>query len=135
MNHANSDMSDLRIICGEDCGNAPRKELLKAFNIAFARGDAGFILEHVAPDIVWHMVGDRTVRGMEQFAEALDEMKGSKATELHIHNIITHGNTAAADGILKFGQKSYAFCDVYKFSGAAKTAKIKEITSYVIGIS
>jgi hypothetical protein len=44
--------------------------------------------------------------------------------------------TNSVNGILIFeNKKSYAFCDVYIFSGAAKNAKIKEITSYVIEVS
>jgi hypothetical protein len=63
-------------------------------------------------------------------------MKDSLALELNISNIMTHGSTGAANGILIFeNNKSYAFCDVYIFSSAAKNAKIKEITSYVIEVS
>lgn len=135
MGHSPSEHEALQIFCGEDCGNAPKKALLKEFNIAFARGDVDFMLEHAAPNIVWEMVGDRTLRGKDEFAEALDQLKKNKATELHIHNIITHGNVASANGLLKFGEKSYAFSAVYRFNSFAKSAKIKEITSYVIDVS
>lgn len=35
----------------EDCGNAPRKELLKDLSVAFAIHDQDFILANVTDDI------------------------------------------------------------------------------------
>lgn len=122
----------LKVVCGEDCGNAPKKAFIKSFNVAFARGDVPAILEQVTPNIVWHIVGDRTLSGSEAFVVALEAMSGNKASELHLDNIITHGNVGSANGAIVFGRKRYAFCDVYHFGSFAKDAKIKRITSYVI---
>lgn len=114
-----------------DCGNAPRKQVLKDFNVAFARGDVQAILVMLHDEIVWHMIGDRTLQGKEAVAAVLREMQDEECTELHIHHIITHGSEAALNGTMtmKDGRR-YAFCDVYVFAGFSKSAKIKEITSY-----
>lgn len=126
---------DLKIICDEDCGNAPKKELLKEFNIAFAKNDIDLIVEDVTDDVTWNIIGDKRIQGKDDFTVALRQMNHGKAVELHISNIITHGKTASTNGILKFShKKSSAFCDVYVFSSAGKDAKIKEITSYVIEV-
>lgn len=108
-------------------------KFLKEFNEAFARSDINFILENVTDDISWIAVGDFSVKGKEEFTHALEKMKSEKAYQIKINNIITHGDSAAVDGVMKMpdSEKSYAFCDVYKFSGF-KNPKVKELSSYVI---
>ena len=120
-----------QVICSDDCGNSPRKAQLRDFNIAFAHNNAEAVLEQLSDDIVWTMVGDRVIRGKEAVAQALAEMAGDQpAAELRIHHIITHGTDAALDGVISFdGGRRIAFCDVYVYSGHAKTARIKEMTS------
>ena len=99
----------LKVICEENCGNAPKKEILRDFNIAFAKCDTEAIIEQVTDTIVWRMVGDKQIEGKEEFAKELARMGGEQALELHIEHIITHGNTASANGVLTFanGQR---FC-------------------------
>lgn len=124
---------NLKIVCLEDCGNAPKKLLLRDFNIAFARGDVDTIVQNISDDVCWEMIGDKRLEGIRSVTEELEQMKEFKATELHLTSIITHGATASADGILHFPDGSrYAFSDVYRFTSAGKQAKIKEIRSYVI---
>jgi hypothetical protein len=122
-----------KIVVGEDCGNAPKKLLLRDFNIVFAKHEKAHLLRNITDTIRWNLVGDKVVEGKEQFEKELERMKERKTTELVINNIITHGNSGAMDGTFTLDNgRSYAFCDVYRFSSAAKSAKIKEITSYVI---
>jgi hypothetical protein len=65
-------------------------------------------------------------------AAALTEMADRQpAAELAIHHINTHGTDAALDGLITFEDgRRVAFCDVYVFSSHAKSARIKEMTSY-----
>ena len=123
-----------KIISSPNCGNSPKMEFLKEFNIAFAKGNVEFIIESVTDEIVWNIIGDRKIEGKEKFAEELEKMNSEKATELIIDQILSHGKEGATNGIMKMQNgKKYAFSDFYKFKGA-KGAKIKSITSYVIGI-
>src|SRR5215203_2608203 len=123
-----------KITVGEDCGNAPKKELLRDFNIAFVKGDVDHLLQNLTDDICWTMVGDRLFEGKEQVAKMVEQASKTKTTELTINNIITHDNTGAVDGVIKLeNDTTYAYCDIYRF-GSAKNVKIKEISSYVIRI-
>lgn len=123
-----------KIISSPNCGNSPKMEFLKEFNIAFVKGNVEFITESVTDDIVWDIVGDRKIEGKEKFREELEKMKSEKATELRIDQILSHGKEGATNGIIKMQNgKKYAFSDFYKFKGA-KGSKIKSITSYVIGL-
>lgn len=125
----------LKISVDEDCGNAPKRILLRDFEIAFAQNDVAHLLEQVAADIHWNRVGDKVIEGTEAMAAEIARMQLSKATELTLTNIITHGKIGAVDGTLKFEDgSSYAFCHVYSFSSNAKNAKIKAITAYVIAL-
>lgn len=124
---------DLKVVCPVDCGNAPKKILLKELNIAFSVGDLDFILDHMIDEIHWNIVGTKLVKGKERLTDHLKQE--GKALELHIGNIITHGNTGSVNGELIWGNKEkVGFCNVYNFTSAGKNAKIKEVTTYMIGI-
>ncbi|MBO6792348.1 MAG: nuclear transport factor 2 family protein [Balneolaceae bacterium] len=123
-----------KIVSSPDCGNSPKMEFLKAFNIAFAKGDVEFITQSVSDDIVWDIIGDKKIVGKERFTEELERMKNVQTSELIIHQVLSHGKEGAVNGIMKMlDGRQYAFSDFYRFTGA-KGAKIKSITSYVIGV-
>jgi limonene-1,2-epoxide hydrolase len=123
-----------KIIIGEDCGNSPKNIFLQKFTIAFAQGDAKFILGSVTDDIRWNMVGEQLIQGKDNFTKALEQMKNDKAVELTIHHIATHGKSGAANGTTKLKNgKTRAYCDVYEFKDT-KGSSVKEITSYMIEI-
>lgn len=121
-----------KITVKADCGNAPKKEFLKEMNIAFAKGNSDFLTESVTDKIVWNIIGDRKIEGIEKFTEELGKMQSKKASELILVRILTHGKEGAVSGIIKMQNgKKYAFSNFYEFSGV-KGAKVKSITSYVI---
>lgn len=125
----------VKITSSPNCGNSPKMTFIKEFNIAFAKANIGFLLESVTDDIVWNIVGDKKITGRENFADELDKMKSKKASELILHQILSHGKEGAANGVIKMQSgKKYAFSDFYQFKGA-KGAKIKSITSYAIEIN
>lgn len=131
-----TNQSELMVKCKEDCGNAPKKLLLKDLTIALAKHDIDFCLNCMRDDVVWDMIGKQQVEGIDEYEQALLQMKHRQVQELHIHHIITHGNTASVNGTFYLTDGgSIAFCDVYDFGGFGKKAKIKKITSYVIPIS
>lgn len=126
----------VQVHCPIDCGNAPRKQVLRDLNIAFAQGDVDAVLDMVRDNIVWNIVGERRIEGIDEMRSALNAMKEVEAKELHIHHIITHGSEAALHGTITMADGSrWAFCDVYVFAGFSKTAKLKEITSYGADVS
>ena len=125
----------MKIIVPEDCGNAPKKALIRDFNIAFAKNETEKILEYMSDDITWNMVGNKVIHGKKEAGEMLKTMEGEIATELIMNTIITHGSTAAANGEMRFPSVTIAFCDVYEFSGHDSNAKIKTLTSYGIELT
>lgn len=113
--------------------NSPRKEFILEFNVAFAKGDAEFLIDHVSDNIVWTIYGDKKIVGKEDFSMEIHEMKQHVADKLTMKKIITHGREASSSGIIEMGGKSYAMCDVYDFVGATGNI-IRSMESYVITI-
>lgn len=123
-----------KITSSPNCGNSPKMEFLKKFNIAFAQGNSDFLSESVTDEIVWNIVGDRKITGKENYFEELEKMKSEKVSELILDQILSHGKEGAANGIMKLQNgKKYAFSDFYIFKNA-KSKDLKSITSYVIEI-
>ena len=120
-----------QIIIKPDCRNAPKKEFLREFNIAFATGNVHFLRDHLSEDAIWTIHGDQKVIGKEKIVEKIGKMSEQLAEELIIHSIITHGAEAAVNGEIKMKSQNYAFCDVYRFTSAGSKV-LKEISSYVI---
>ncbi|MDR9855541.1 hypothetical protein RJP21_18160 [Paenibacillus sp. VCA1] len=136
MSEDNIRYEQVKIICAEDCGNAPKKELLRAFNVAFVCNDIGLIMENIIEDIQWNFIGSDTLQGKDQVLRMLEKLIDKKPTELVISNIITHGYSGSLNGILNLENNiSYAFCNIYRFNSSLNKTKIKEITSYIIDIS
>jgi len=116
-----------------DCGNSPKREFIKEFNIAFAKGNLDFIIGHVSDDIVWTIHGDKKIEGKESFSKEIHKMKENVADKMTLRSIITHGIEASAHGEIKMGDKTYAFCDVYVFTNTTGEI-IKTMESYVLSI-
>lgn len=116
-----------------DCSNTPKKEFLKDFNVAFAKGDVDFIINSVSDDIHWIIYGDKEIKGKDEFQSEMNIMKDYTADELQIHNILTHGKEASISGEMKMGNRTYAFCDLYEFTSAG-SKEIKGMKTYIIKI-
>lgn len=123
-----------KVIVGEDCGNSPKNIFLKEMTAAFAKGDAKYLLAHVTEDIHWNILGYGSIKGKNDFAAALKQMKNIKVTVVTIHHIATHGKSGFVNGTTQLEDgKASTFCDVYDFSNT-KGSAVKEITSYVIAL-
>ena len=122
----------MKVILNTECGNAPKKELIKDLTIYFASYDIHKVTEYLSDDVSWTLVGDEPIAGKEHFVAALHEMSHNKAVELTINSIITHGKEAAINGemIMEDGNK-FGFSDFYEFSSAGSSI-VKSIVSYVI---
>lgn len=122
------------VITSEDCGNSPKNKLLEKLTIAFAEGDAEFILASVAGDIRWNIPGEGEIQGKDEFSRALLRIKDNPALQLTIQHVVSHGKAGAVNGFAIFEDgKTRAFCDVYEFSGASGR-RVREITSYRVEI-
>ena len=112
-------------------------KFLKRFNEAFAKSDTAYILEQVTDNIHWNLVGNKVLEGKLAMEKKLRSMESDNPIGLELHNVITHGTTAAVNGEIRMktesGHRTYSFCDIYRLSGF-KNPKIRELTSYVMEV-
>ena len=121
-----------RIVCAEDCGNSPRRLLLKKVLTALAKGESAFALKNMTEDVVWIRPGEKAVSGKDAVGKLLEQRKREAKAVLVIDNIITHGPSGATNGAITLANgRSYAFSHVYRFNAAAD-ARIKLLTEYLI---
>ncbi len=113
-----------------------KEEFLRKFNEAFIQNDVNYIIDCTTDDVLWIMVGDRTIRGKEELAVSMNEKKDASGLEIKIGAMIIDGDQAAIDGSMSFedkdgNRKTYNFCDLYKFRNDGEL-KISELRSYII---
>lgn len=112
------------------------EEFLQKFNEAFVQNDINHIVDCTTDDIIWTMIGDKTIRGKEDLTVSMNEMKDASGLQLKIDTIIIDGNRAAVDGSMSMEdkegmRKTFNFCDLYKLI-LEDDIKISELRSYVI---
>lgn len=123
----------MQIIVQENCENAPRKAILRDLIIAIVEKDTQTILEYVDEKMVHVEIGKAEVHGVEGFLERIEQVIAGRVLELEILHIITHGKFASVNGIVEtIDRQEFHFSIFFEFKGAARTAKVKEMTSYII---
>lgn len=123
----------VKINIEENCNNAPKKQFVKDFLVAVATEKMNEVAGMLADSASMEIVGAETASGKDSVLERLlPGGDGQGASELIVSNILSHGNKCAADGVLRFGSREVAFCNVYTFTSHSKDAKIKDIVSYQI---
>lgn len=112
-----------------DCGNAPRKEILRDLVIGLADGDVDAVGGLLSEDVRWSLVGDAELVGADAVRDWVAGL--AEADELVFEALMTHGRLAGVDGTVIGPDGSREdFCHVLHFAGAARTAKIVRVRSY-----
>ena len=111
---------------------ATKKDIVNKVNAAFAQNKLEDFFVHCADDIVFTMVGDRTIKGKEAIRLWMKSM-GSEPPSINVQNVISEGDFATAVGDMTMKEKdgttgSYAFSDHYRFRGD----KIVELKAFVV---
>src|SRR5690606_38780372 len=124
----------MKISFPNDCGNAPKKIIIKDLIVALAEGKLSEADQYLADDLNWEIKGSGdSITNKAGLSSMMQFTAPSSIAELSIKSIITHGRDAAAEGIyvLEDGTR-LAFCHIYQFNGFAKSAQVKHISSYII---
>ena len=117
-----------------------KETFLRKVNQAFVDGDRQFLMEAIADDICWDIVGEKMVSGKNEFSDALELMKEMPPIRIEIHNVVIQDRSGVVTGTVvgrnHMGQKkNFGFCDVYELADSSQTMRINKMTSYVIDIS
>lgn len=130
----NSLPNDMKMIIPKGCNNAPRKQIVIDFTVGILTQQSNIIEEYTHESIIWHRLKEQIkLEGLSSLMTTLQGDKTIKVDCLEIDQVITHGKSASINGVLLFADGSKVdFCDVYTFSSAAKSGKVKEVKSYRI---
>lgn len=112
--------------------SAKHREITEKVNASFAENKPEVFLSYCADDIVWRIVGDKVVKGVDgirSFMKSMD-MEPPKFT---VDNLFADGDHAMANGSMTMREKDnkegkYSYCDIYRFNDG----KIAELISYVV---
>jgi hypothetical protein len=74
-----------QVIMGEDCGNSPKNIFIQELTVAFAKGDARFVLSKISEDIRWNIVGEKLIERKTNVAEIFKSLE--KTTKLSIDHM------------------------------------------------
>jgi hypothetical protein len=122
----------MKIITKTNCGNSPKMEVLKNLTIAIAEKDHNFISDCISEDVVCTWVGDKKIKGKNEFLSVIKTKADKEISELIIEQILSHGKEGAVCGVkLMTSGERYAFSDFYIFKNA-KGQEIISIKSHVI---
>ena len=111
------------------CGNSPRIDIVSEFVANWAKGDAAAVAEWLSEDASWVVVGGESHTGPDSSQLTSPPFE---AERMEVLSIVTHGRFASCDGYLEAGTARLGFSHVFRFAGAAKTARIVQIRSYRI---
>ncbi len=112
---------ELRLPTG--CGNAPRIHIVADFTGLWAASDAA-IEAMLAPECTWWVNGELAA------VPDVPSLSGD-AERVELRSVITHGREAACEGTLLASGGAIDFCHVIRFAGAAKTARVVEVRTYI----
>lgn len=118
-----------------DCGNAPKKALVRDWLIAAAEGDADEIRARLADQALWEAVGETECRGRDEVAEGLARL-GADGVAFRLDRLLSHGKHVAAEGsIERDGGASTRFAHFIEFDGHGKNSPIASIVTYVAPVA
>lgn len=107
------------------------KEVVEKINAAFDRGDTNAFLTWCADDVVWTMVGDKTVRGKDGIRQFTASMP-AEPPKFTVDGVVADGDFVTAFGDMTMKEDGrivpYSYCDVYRFKGG----KVVDLKSFVI---
>ena len=128
----NSFESKMKLVVPKGCDNAPRKQILIDLTVALVMRDNDVIKKYADESIVWDQLQEnKKVEGLSPFITAIHDENNNNINVLEIYQVITHGKFASINGVILLANGTKInFCDVYTFSNASKSGKVKEIKSY-----
>ncbi|WP_157975656.1 hypothetical protein [Brachybacterium sp. YJGR34] len=111
-----------------DCGNSPRMRIVADLAAAWAAGEEEHVRPWLREDTRWILVG---AADGQQPAPGGILPPPVPPEHGEILTVLSHGRLAACDGYLVSGQERVDFCHVLRFAGAARTAALREIRTYL----
>jgi uncharacterized protein len=109
------------------------KEIVRRIDAAFAENNLEGFLAFCSDNVVWNMVGDRTVKGKDAIRQWMGSMMGKEPPQFSARTVVAEGDHVMSQGDMTMKDESgaptdYEYCDIYRFSNG----KVVAISSFVI---
>lgn len=123
----------MKVQISESCGNSSRSLLAADLAVGLRNDDFEKVGQWLADDFVWVTPDGKNSISKDGLRARLDKANVS-IDRLEIATAFSHGKYAAVSLVshMTDGETLYVH-DLYEFTGAGKTAKLKQLTSYVVG--
>jgi hypothetical protein len=117
----------------DNCGNSPRSLLAIEIAINLATNKYEKLGPLLAEDFSWIFAGSAEVIAKSELKERMDKVVETEGAveKFEILTAISHGKYAAVSSLAYVSNgKAYHSHDLYEFSSAGASAKLKSITFY-----
>jgi ketosteroid isomerase-like protein len=106
------------------------KEVIQAFNEAFAANDISFMADNMAENIVWEVKGETVITGKQNVLNYLNDRGGEGIFNLTVENLLMEGSMAACSGVrhMENSEKIHDFCDIYTLND--ENGMIEKVISF-----
>ncbi len=113
---------------------ATQKQVIDLVNDAFIKNDMPLFLSYCTDDVVWNIIGDKTIHGRDAILGAMTG-KAEEGPDSVVEFTVTEGNRTAGTGRFSMAnkdgeKKTYRYCDIYTF----RDDKIASMDSYVVAV-
>src|SRR5690606_35523659 len=109
----------------QDCGNSPKRELIKNICLAVVNNDMAKFYSHLADDIIWEFVENVRLSGKQEVKDFYEKNRTGQVEGMVLDYILTHGKQGSARGNIILSARSIHFADFYEFASAKCTLIIK----------
>lgn len=124
---------DFAVIGDLKCDNAPKRRIIRDFIIGRAAGKEEILQGVLTEDVTWREINKDEIYGFLNFSQKVSE------ADYHISSVeiamnLTHGKEGASHTTMTLndGRRIY-IADFFEFASNKKDAKIKTITTYLMG--
>jgi ketosteroid isomerase-like protein len=117
-----------------EAATSMRKRIVEAYFDGFRGGDHAAILACLTDDVVWHIVGFKTLRGKAEFDSEIENDRFEGHPELTVDRLVEEGHSLVALGsglgrMREGGELRFAFCTAFELTDADAIA---QVTSYIV---
>jgi limonene-1,2-epoxide hydrolase len=109
------------------------KQIVKKIIEVFINNNQDAILNYLADNIKWNIVGMPQIRGKKEFINAINSLELENFSTSEIKNVISEGEFVVVESIGQLTAQINSFhapsyCDIYRI----KYGKVCELTTYII---
>jgi ketosteroid isomerase-like protein len=115
--------------------SAENKELIQRINKAFSEGNTEVLLENLADDACWNVIGITSIVGKKNIAKEMQKHDFETTPVVTVKNIIAEGDAVMVESTGRATRKTgIPYMALYRDVYRLKDGKIKEFTTYVIEV-